>query len=452
MNLLENRLKMKKIFTTYIVFILIFGSHYVNAEQIQAKKLLETQSNINPAKVTLQNTNGKYQLLVNKVPFYIKGAGLEFGEISSLAKHHGNSFRTWRTDNGKQNGKEVLDAAQKNGLMVTMGIEVARERHGFDYNDEVAVNEQKERIKKEILELKDHPALLIWAIGNELNLRATNPKVWDAVNDISKMIHEIDPNHLTTTTLAGISQKEIDLLKERCPDVDILSIQLYGAIVKLPKALKDFGWIGPYIVSEWGATGHWEVPKTSWGVPIEENSTIKAANYLKRYQIAIESDTTQCLGSYVFLWGQKQERTPTWYGVFLENGNETESVDVMHYIWSKQWPQNRTPHIEVFTLNNQTAYESVTSKSGGQLKATIKIKDFENNKMTYSWEVLPESTDLKDGGDKENRPATVAIDIISDQNGEFIFSAPKSGKYRLFVYVNDGYNHSATANIPFMVI
>ncbi|MGB5361777.1 MAG: glycoside hydrolase family 2 TIM barrel-domain containing protein, partial [Aureibaculum sp.] len=153
-----------------------------------------------PVKVQIKEDLGKYELLVNNKPFYIKGAGLEFGKISTLAEHKANSFRTWRTNNGKQSGKEVLDAAYKNGLMVTMGIEVARERHGFDYNDEIAVREQKERIKKEVLEFKDHPALLIWAIGNELNLRATNPKVWDAVNDISKMIHEIDPNHLTTTT------------------------------------------------------------------------------------------------------------------------------------------------------------------------------------------------------------------------------------------------------------
>ena len=82
-----------------------------------------------------------------------------------------------------------------------MGIEVARERHGFDYNDEAAVAEQFERIKKEIQLYKDHPALIIWAIGNELNLRPLNPKVWNAVNQISEYIHEVDPNHLTTTTL-----------------------------------------------------------------------------------------------------------------------------------------------------------------------------------------------------------------------------------------------------------
>lgn len=237
-----------------------------------------------PAKVTLTNTDGNHQLFVNGEPFYVKGAGLEFGNIAAVAEHNGNSFRTWRTENGKQTGKEVLDEAYKNGLMVTMGIDVARERHGFDYNDTIAVKKQLERIKKEVIALKDHPALMIWGIGNELNLHYTNPKVWDAVNDISKMIHEVDPNHLTTTSLAGISKKEVGLIKERSPDLDLLSIQIYGDLLKLPKLVKDSDWKGAYIVTEWGATGHWEVPKTDWGVPIEENSTLKASNYLKRYK------------------------------------------------------------------------------------------------------------------------------------------------------------------------
>ena len=313
-----------------IILIVFCISLFYGCNTKQSKK--ESMTDSKAVKVELKNNNGQFQLYVNNEPFYIKGAGLEFGSIASVAKHGGNSFRTWRTENGEQSGKEVLDEALKNGMMVTMGIEVARERHGFDYNDEVAVKKQFERIKKEVIALKDHPALFIWAIGNELNLRATNPKVWDAVNDISKMIHEVDPNHLTTTTLAGISQSEIDLIKERCTDLDLLSVQLYAKILELPQQIKEFGWEGPYMVTEWGATGHWEVPKTSWGAPIEENSTLKAANYLKRYKAAIEADSLKCVGSYVFLWGQKQERTPTWYGVILEDGKETESVDVMHYL------------------------------------------------------------------------------------------------------------------------
>ncbi len=404
-----------------------------------------------PAKVEVTKSNGKYQLLVDGNPFYIKGAGLEFGNVAALAEHNANSFRTWRTDNGRKSVKEVLDEAHKYGLMVSMGIEVERERHGFDYDNEEAVQKQKERIKKEVLEIKDHPALLIWVIGNELNLNYSNPKVWDAVNDISKMIHELDPNHPTTTTLAGIAQKEINYIKERCGDLDILSVQMYGDLPDVPKLIREYGWNGPYMVTEWGATGHWEVPTTDWGAPIEENSTLKASNYLKRYKGGIAADTLQCIGSYVFLWGNKQERTPTWYGIFLENGMETESVGVMHYIWNGKWPDNRTPQIASFVLDGKTAYNSVTLEKGKEYIAQVIIKDIENDPIAYRWEILPESEEVKEGGDHEARPESVTIEGMEEKNGILKFKSPAPGNYRLFVYADDGHNHQGTANIPFQV-
>ena len=436
---------MKNIFAIIVCISLFYG-----CKTDQTKAVAE-KNDIKPAKVELKNENGKFELLVNNEPFYIKGAGLEFGDIPSLAEHNANSFRTWRTENGQRSAKEILDEAHKNGLMVAMGIEVARERHGFDYNDEVAVREQLERIKKEVLEIKDHPALLLWGIGNELNLRYTNPKVWDAVNDISEMIHKVDPNHLTTTSLAGISKNEVTLIKERCPDLDILSLQMYGDLPKLPKLVREYGWEGAYMVTEWGATGHWEVSTTNWGAPVEENSTLKAANYLKRYKGGIEIDSMQCIGSYVFMWGQKQERTPTWYGVFLEDGKETESVDVMHYIWNNEWPENRTPQITSFTLEGKTAYENVVLEKNNEFKASVNIIDFENDAIAYNWEILPESTDLQDGGDLESRPDKVDLFVVSQQDGELTFKSPEKGAYRLFVYADDGNGHAATSNIPFLV-
>ncbi len=416
-------------------------------------KKTESESTIGgePAKVEVSKSGDKFQLLVNGEPFYIKGAGLEFGNVEALAEHNANSFRTWRTDNGKKSAKEVLDEAHEYGLMVSMGIEVERERHGFDYDDEDAVQKQKERIKKEVLEIKDHPALLIWVIGNELNLNYSNPKVWDAVNDISKMIHELDPNHPTTTTLAGISQKEINYIKERCGDLDILSVQMYGDLPDVPKLIREYGWNGPYMVTEWGATGHWEVPTTEWGAPIEENSTLKASNYLKRYKGGIAADTLQCIGSYVFLWGNKQERTPTWYGVFLENGKETESVGVMHYIWNGKWPENRTPQIASFVLDGKTAYNSITLEKGKEYIAQVIIKDIENDPIAYRWEILPESEEVKEGGDHEARPEPVTIEGMEEKNGTLKFKSPAPGNYRLFVYADDGFNHEGTANIPFKV-
>lgn len=436
---------MKNIFISIICVFVFIGCKQTPS------KMKETATMNGPVKVELQKENNKFQLTVNGDPFYIKGAGLEFGNIEVLAKHGANSFRTWRTDNGEKSAKEILDEAQKNGLLVTMGIEVARERHGFDYNDEKAVLEQLESIKQEVLAIKEHPALLIWAIGNELNLNSTNPKVWNAVNEISEMIHEVDPNHLTTTTLAGISKREIDFIKDRCPDIDILSVQMYGDLPNLPKLIKEYGWEGAYMVTEWGATGHWEVPTTTWGAPIEENSTLKAANYLKRYKGGIEADEAQCIGSYVFLWGNKQERTPTWYGIFLDDGRETESVDVMHKIWNNTWPENRAPQIVSFTLETKTAYENVILESESIYNAKVEIHDNENDTLSYYWEILPEATEVGHGGDYEERPKAIEGLFESQENGSLKLKAPTAGNYRLFVYADDGKGHAATANIPFKV-
>lgn len=405
------------------------------------------------SKVELIHDTDGFRLLVNGEKFYIKGAGLEFGNMESLKKHGGNAFRTWRVHNGKQSGKEVLDEAHKYGLMVCMGLELERERHGFDYDNEILVKQQFDAIKKDVLELKDHPALLMWGIGNELNLRYTNPKVWNAVNDIAKMIREEDPNHPTTTMLAGAAKEDIKQILERCPDLDFLSFQLYGDIVNLPQYLKESNYQGAYIVSEWGATGHWEVAKTQWDRPIEQNSHEKAMAYKERYENIIASDPMQCIGSFVFLWGQKQERTPTWYGLFLESGEETESVDVMHFLWNNVWPDNRTPRLLSLELNQQNAFNSVTLTEGQDCFAQVKATEPDNDTMHYRWIIRKEihREHESDGGDFEKNP-DIIIDFGQKVLSETIhFKAPKPGEYRLFVYVSDHKGHAATANIPFLV-
>lgn len=411
-----------------------------------------------PRTVELREDEGRFQIYVDDAPFYVKGAGLEFGSIERLAEHGGNSFRTWRTDNGEQTGQEVLDRALASGLLVTMGLEIARERpgegrgvFGFDYDDPAAVAEQLERVRAEVLLYKDHPALLAWGIGNELNLGATNPNVWDAVNEISEMIHEVDPNHLTTTMLAGIGPELADDLRERAPDLDFVSIQMYGDIENLPLRIEEAGFDGPYLVTEWGATGHWEVETAPWGAPLENTSTVKADLYRSRYLDAIASDTTHGLGSYVFLWGQKQERTPTWYGMFMPTGEKTESVDVMQHVWTGEWPANRAPRIQPPTLDGRLAADGITLQPGQTAQASIQATDPEGDTLRYVWEVRNESSAQTEGGDDEYIPQLIAGAVTGDSSETTVTAPSEPGAYRLFATIYDGQNNAAHANIPFYV-
>ena len=406
-----------------------------------------------PVKVELLKQETKYQLMVDSEPFYIKGAGLEWGSIQSLAEHGGNAFRTWRVDNGENTGLQILDEAHKHGLMVCMGIEVARERHGFDYNDQAAVAEQHAMIQEDVLALKDHPALLMWGIGNELNLRHKNPRVWDAVNDIAIMIHEIDPNHPASTMLAGAEPEVIECVVARCPDVDLLSFQLYGEIDQLPRFLSESGYQGAYTVSEWGATGHWESTCTDWGRPLEANSTDKASDYKNRYLECIVADTKQCIGSFVFLWGQKQERTPTWYGVILENGMSTESAQVMQYLWTGEWPTYRVPSMSGLTINGLRAQDSVQLIERDICQADVITENPSGQALRYRWEIMAEvdKSVESDGGDFEPSPEIIWSDASDTSSTKVEFAAPSAGEYRLFVYVEDTHGNAATANMPILV-
>ena len=138
--------------------------------------------------------------------------------------------------------------------------------------------------------------------------------------------------------------------------------------------------------------------------------------------------TLKCaLGSYVFLWGQKQETTGTWYGLFLDDGSETEVMDVLEYSWTGKWPENRSPHLKSATINGKTPYDSPVVAPGEICTVIADVIDPDNDKLTYRWELLPESTDIKSGGDAESKPEPVSFKSMSDENGELTFPGSCKG-------------------------
>lgn len=398
--------------------------------------------------VEIVEEEGGFRLYRGGEPFFIKGA-VGWSYLDELAEAGANSLRT---------GPRLLDEAHNLGLTVLVNLRMEAERGGFDYDDEQAVKDQFDRIKEIVEENKDHPAVLMWAVGNELdhipgNLDY-NLKMWDAVNDIARMIKEIDPYHPVMTVIGtGRPEKLADIM-ERCPDLDLLGINAYADIVDIPDWLREFRWNKPYAVTEWGPSGHWEVPRTRQGVAIEETSTEKAGLYRERYEEVILGDPW-CIGSYAFLWtSDRQERTHTWYNMFTGDGLKKGSVGSMQYMWTGKWPENRAPEIESLTINGMEASDNIALVAESIHSAEVVVTDPDNDPLTIEWELLPEPTEFGAyAGQGETKPAPVEGFVRSVENGEIRFEVPAdTGRsYRLFVYAFDGRGNAAVANIPFYV-
>lgn len=400
-----------------------------------------------PVKVEVKWDQDHWQFYRGGEPYYVRGVG-GYVYLDEAVALGANSIRTWGIDNAKS----VLDEAHSKGLTVMLGFWMGHERHGYDYSDAWAVEDQFKAFQKIVRELKDHPALLCWGVGNEMDLFYTDFNVWDAVERIAAMIKEEDPNHPSCVVTAGLDVAEVQMIQERAPSIDILGVNTYGDVENVITRMDMYGWDKPYMVTEWGPNGHWEVFKTTWGAPVEQTSSEKAASYKHRYLDCIAADKESCVGSYVFLWGQKQETTPTWYGVFLEDGSQTEALDNLHRAWKGEEPPNRAPVIESFTLNDQTAYDSVTLSPGQKVPVAALIADPDGDELTFTWELLLESQFTKAGGDVERRPDAVQAAVSGGSDGKGMMRMPRiRGAYRLFVYAHDGKGSAATANLPFYI-
>lgn len=392
--------------------------------------------------VSLKSEQSGWQLYRDGKPYYVKGVGgnERYSLLSSLG---GNSMRTW----GAENLRPQLDEAHRNGISVTIGIWLGHKHHGFNYDDPKQVKEQFEKAKAFVLEYKDHPAVLFWGLGNEMEMNDDRPELWKAVNDIAKMVKQLDPNHPTMTVVAEIGGDKLKHIKQYAPDVDILGINSYGGLSSLPKRLKDAGWTRPYVITEFGPLGPWEVPKTPWGAPQEPTSSEKAELYLSNYKNSIEGQKGQCLGSYAFLWGEKQETTPTWFGLFLRSGEITEQLDAMSYAWKGQWPENRAPHTERISLSGSNEV-----KPGSNISATVLAKDREGNPLSYAWSLKKELGEYKYAGEGEQTPESLESEVKDQNSNKVTFKAPtQEGPYRLYVIIRDGKGKAATANLPFLV-
>jgi len=413
-----------------------------------AEALPETTATV---AVTIQAGEQGYRLYRGGQPYFIKGVGGR-RYLQMAAQAGANSVRTW----GTHEAGDLLDRAHDYGMTVTLGIWLSH--IAPDYLDPAYRRRTVDEIQQVLDRHKNHPALLMWALGNEINLEgAGTPDAWQFVDELARMIKSQDPNHPVISVIS-FDDVTADTVAAYAPHLDALGINAYGTLSKVRAMIDASTFKGPYLITEWGVNGHWEAERTVWGRPIEPTSQQKVDFHLQRYAQEILANSDRCIGSYVFLWGQKQERTPTWYSMFIEQLPGLErpaaacaTVDAMQYSWSGGWPSNRAPAVGRMTIDDQFAGGGVTFAPGQPFVASVEAVDPENDGLRFVWQMMAEPITLSTGGAYEPQPEPLG-EMIAEDLGKLHLTAPdNAGEYRLFVYVLDPDGRVGTANVPFQV-
>ncbi|MEM9385629.1 MAG: glycoside hydrolase family 2 TIM barrel-domain containing protein [Pseudomonadota bacterium] len=396
-----------------------------------------------PVPVELRETAEGWQLYRGGEPYFIRGAGGD-ASLDALAAAGANSVRTWGGE-----VDEVLDQAHALGLTVTVGIWLGHARHGFDYSNASQLEKQLERVREMVLRYRDHPALLLWGVGNEAEGfdEATDPAVWKAINEAAAMVKSLDPNHPTMTVTTFVHGERIEYIHERSPAIDIHGINAYGGARVVPERLQEKRASKPFVLTEFGPLGPWETGATAWGAPYEQTSEEKAAFYRGTYQQVILGTPGVSLGSYAFLWGHKMEGTDTWFGMFLPDGAGTAAVDTMTALWSGEAPGDRAPAIDGLSVSGATAVDP-----GAVIDVAARMRDPEGGDLRARWVLMAETGDYATGGDYRATPLPIEDAILeAGVTGAQVRMPEAPGPYRLFAYVYDGNGKAGTANVPLLV-
>jgi hypothetical protein len=254
------------------------------------------------------------------------------GDFQLMKEMGVNTIRIY--DYEQNSNKEMFrEMHKKHGLMLIMGDLLGTYAvgsgvswyRGTNYDDPKQQEKLKARVRKMVETYKDEPYILMWMLGNETNYGVANsakrfPRpFYKFVNEVAKMIKEIDPNHPVAVCNGDILY--LDIYGSLCPDVDILGTNSYR------------GWHGfgfwkdvkmacdkPVIITEFGAPAYWEAHTESEAERAQAEYHIGSWNDI-RYNSA-GYGAGNALGGVVFEWVDE------WWKAYEPSLHDTH----------KQWP------------------------------------------------------------------------------------------------------------------
>ena len=392
---------------------------------------------------------GSYGLSVNGAPYQMKG--VTFGPANATAAAYMpdlqamgvNTIRTWGTDSTTQ---PLLDAAAPYGIKVINGFWLSQ---SADYVSDSSYKSSTEAsILASVNQYKNSPAVLMWDIGNEVLLNL--PNVYSGaqltaeenayvqyVDQIAVAIHQADPNHPVTSTDAwrpGIFQ----FYQANAPHLDLIAVNDYGDVCNLKGNWSSDGFTKPYIVTESGPAGEWEVPNDANGVPVQETDQQNAAGYATAWG-CITGNPGISLGGTLFNYGTENDFGGIWYNL-VPGGWKRLAYDQVTKLFRGTAPANTAPVISNLTVSQDSAVPA-----GGQFTVSASVSDPEGDPLSYNLMLNSKYVDGSTGLQYATFTQTGA--------GTFSVTAPKTvGVWKVYVYAYDGQGNVGVQTESFRVV
>ncbi|MBS1565080.1 MAG: hypothetical protein JST39_11865 [Bacteroidetes bacterium] len=434
----------------HIILLVLLCCVFISGRQVERK-----YASGSFAKVAVIETDGSYRIYRYGLPYFIKGANVTGCRyLRDIKEAGGNSVRIYNTDSAQQ----VLDSAYKLGLSVTVGLAMGYAEKDMDYDDAAAVQRQQAKLLQQVLRFRNHPALLMWGIGNETNLFLgdgaaeflSHVRLCRAINAMAKAVHTADPEHPTVMMVSGGSTNRMNRIF--CDAVDLIA---YNSFEPFGGQLKKSYWQGPYLVSEFGQLGYWASPRTEW-YNFSEQSSFEKRRFMRRQYAAFMSDSANCLGAYAFIWGQKQEYTSTWFSLYTDRGERTELVDELQALWTGRPIQSTSPSILSVHVDYKADSNNIYLLAGQSYTATVTLTDTARGEPLLRSELRSDIVQYLDASYSYQQQQLVSDSVWKPagpwKTARFRFTAPaRTGPFRLFLFLDKGGQVMSTANACFYV-
>ncbi|MEU4048036.1 discoidin domain-containing protein [Streptomyces olivaceus] len=394
--------------------------------------------------VQVTGGQGDWQLTVDGSPYQVKG--LTWGPspadaeryMPDLASMGVNTVRTWGTD---ASSRPLLDSAAAHGVKVIAGFWLQPgggpgSGGCVDYLTDTAYKDQMlAEFPRWVQEYKDHPGVLMWNVGNESVLGLQNcyggdelERQRDAyttfVNDVAKKIHAVDPNHPVTSTDAWVGAWPY--YQKNAPDLDLYAVNAYDAVCDVRSAWEQGGYTKPYIVTESGPPGEWEVPDDANGVPEEPTDQAKAEGYTDAWN-CVTGHRGVALGATLFHYGTEYDFGGIWFNLLPAGQKRLSYYAVKRAYGGDTSGDNTPPVVSGFGVEGGAGQV----QAGKDLVLTARATDPDGDPVAY--EVLANSNYIDQGKQLTTLPAT---DL---GGGRLRVTAPdRPGVWKLYVKATDG--------------